>query len=92
MGPEFSSAGGWGLGDTKTKIKVGVVVEKKRESYVETGVVERTPLRTSLKLEPRAGLHGEERAAPFCNVCCCSQSIACSCDRPFICQANVWIP
>lgn len=39
LGPGFSPAGGWGLGDTKTKVNGGGGGEK-RKSYVETGVGE----------------------------------------------------
>lgn len=80
---------GWGH-KNKNKNKKGGGREKKARE--EPGEVERTPLRTTLELDLRAGLQGEECAGLFLNVYCYSKSIVCMCYCPFICHDNIWIP
>lgn len=85
--------GGEVLGYTQTKKRGGEEGgRKKKKIREEPGEVERTPLRTILELDLRAGLQGEECAGLFLNVYCYSKSIVCICYCPFICHDNIWIP
>lgn len=80
-----------GPGGHKNKTKKGEEEEKKK-TREEPGEVERMPLRTTLELDLRAGLQGEECAGLFLNAYCYSKFIVCMCYCPFICHDNIWIP